>query len=357
MARLNVLTLALYFLYFLSSITGAPAFESGLTPTESVEFRERSTGSFLYAGESGVDASNRLEELTRRRDEVRWIWSPGLIERVYVQRSLMSMFDDPLLESDARPEDLLRAMSRSFTSDSFRLAINIFWCTVMVLCLLALRKRHWFYDPMSSMIVSISMLMIGSGLLTARHSELLLFENTTAILVTAALEILLLLLGAAVLLRRILPVSPDMELSETKFMEHLRKDQRRHAGDRTVVDAAIEVVVIMGVGLLVANVFLLPVYKLQLSFPGFFALLLVVGLGVLSIFYLRAYLRVGRTQSSEANLTSAFAFLGYRMLGNTVFLTVLISLIFVILGIVVMLAVYNVLLLQDMSLLPQADSL
>ncbi len=357
MARLNVLTLALYFLYFLSSITGAPAFESGLSPSESVEFRERSTGSFLYAGESAEEASRRLEELSRKETEVRWVWSPGLIERVYVQRALMGTFDDPLLESDSRPEDLLRAMSRSFTSDSFRLGINIFWCTVMVLCLLALRKRHWFYDPMSTMIVSISMLMIGSGLLTARHGQLLLFQNTTAVLAVAALEILLILLGAAVLLRRILPTSPDMQLSETKFMEHMRSDRRRQSGDRTVLDATIEVVVIMGVGLLVANLFLLPVYKLQLSFPGFFALLLLFGVGALTVFYLRAYLRVGRSQAPEADMTSAFAFLGFRMLANTVFLTIMFSLITIILGIVVMLAVYNVLLLQDFSLLPKADSL
>jgi hypothetical protein len=151
-------------------------------------------------------------------------------------------------------------------------------------------------------------------------------------------------------------------MHETQFMGHLRREPlssgtRRR---RRIIAPFMEIGAIIVAGLFVANALLFPIYKLQLSFPGLFVGLLVAGFLLLAAFYVRAYLRVARSQSATGtpvSVLSAVAFLGYRMLGNTLFLVAVISLVCVMFGIIIVFTIYNINVLQDFQLLPRPDSL
>ncbi len=87
----------------------------------------------------------------------------------------------------------------------------------------------------------------------------------------------------------------------------------------------------------------------------------MLGFLVLASFYVRAYLKVARSQQKDdakpVRVDSAISFLGFRMLSNTLFLIGAITLVCVIFAIVIILAMYNIVFLQGFELLPTPESL
>lgn len=388
MDRLNVFVILLFFFYFLSFLTGMPALHIGLTPEEAEELRQLDdTGLLILEGQdreneafqegvaehqngpgapaqepTPVDLSAaRRAELDALKSRVTFVREPGLVERVIIERRMLAVFDDPLLESDSRPEDLLRQMARSFTTDTVQLGVNLFWCAQILLCLVAFFKRHWFYGPMSTIVMLISVLMLSFELVTGQRSAMALYENKTGQLLAAMVNAVLIVLGSGLLLQKILPPWGRLELTETRFMGHLRPDPGGAPRRVRFLQPTLEIGAIMATGLIVANALLFPIYKLQLSFPGFFAGMLVLGLLVLATFYVRAYLKVARSQQENnqepLSVFSAISFLGFRMLSNTLFLTGVITLVCIIFGVAIVLTMYNIVFLQSFDLLPTADSL
>lgn len=399
MDRLNVIVILLYFVYFLSFLTGVPALHVGLTPDEAEELRQLDDTNMLLlegagdpelepreaareAFEEGLreqspggilsdEEAREADPMAQRRAELEAAKSrivfkrvPGLVERVLVERRMYAVFDDPLLESDSRPEDLLRQIARSFTTEAVQLGVNAFWCAQILLCLAAFSRRHWFYRPMSTIVILVSVLMLSFDLITGSRSAMALYENKTAPLITAAINSLLIVLGAGLLLQKLLPPHGRLLLTETNFMGHMRRLPAPAGAPRRArfLKPTLEIGAIMVVGLIVANLLLFPIYKLQLSFPGFFAGLLILGLLVLGYFYVQAYLKVARSQkdrnaTDSVSVLSAISFLGFRMLSNTLFIFAVITLVCVIFGVAIVLTAYNIVFLQGFELLPLADSL
>jgi hypothetical protein len=326
MDRLNVVVILLFFVYFLSFLTGVPAVQIGLTPDEAEELRQTDDTNMLLleGGEEAPEAREAAREafeegfreqipagilesaggpdvarddpMTRRRAELEAAKSrvvfkrvPGLVERVLVERRMFAVFDDPLLESDSRPEDLLRQIARSFTTEAVQMGVNVFWCAQILLCLAAFSRRHWFYGPMSTIVILISVLMLSFDLVTAQRSAMALYENKTGQLLQAAVGAFLIVLGSGFLLQKLLPAHGRLILTETRFMGHMRRVPAPAGAPRRArfLRPTLEIGAIMFVGLIVANLLLFPIYKLQLSFPGFFAGLLLLGMLVLSYFTCR----------------------------------------------------------------------
>ncbi len=173
--------------------------------------------------------AERRAELEAAKSRVQIERQPGLVELVMVERRMLGLFDDPLLESDSRPEDLLGQMARSLTTDTVQLGINAFWCAQLLLCLVALLRRHWFYGPMSTIVVLVSVLMLAFDLVTAQRSAMALYEDKTPQILRAAVNTTLIVLGTGLLLQKLLPAWGRLELSETQFMGHLRREGRQPA--------------------------------------------------------------------------------------------------------------------------------
>jgi uncharacterized membrane protein len=95
---------------------------------------------------------------------------------------------------------------------------------------------------------------------------------------------------------------------------------------------------------------------MQIQFPEIFAFLIVVGLIALGLFYSRAYLRVSHSQEIEAHALTGAAFLGYRFIKNSLFITSLLGLILVAIGVILTIALVNIDFLQTMNLLKRAGS-
>ncbi len=169
---------------------------------------------------------------------------------------------------------------------------------------------------------------------------------------------MLLFAGITTIFQRFLPQTKQTELSEQSFMVHMQKDSRSVI--KTIIKLVItsyQVIIIIIFAVILSNTLLLPVYLLQISFPGFFAVLFAAGLGLLGLFYTRQYVHVSQAQHSRSGIVSGMSFLGFRILKNTLFiLSILCIVIGALIGIAFM-ANFNVNLLENSGILMKPGAL
>lgn len=358
MLRFQLTVLLAFFLYFLSFLTGRPGYD----PVDPELFdtfptlEESRTQNPV--GESEFNDPLQISGSRKSAVEPRLTWRPGLIQRVIIQRKALTVFLDRLLESDSRPDQLLRTMERSLTGDTFLLTLDVFWCLSLIFCSIALVKRHWFYNSFVYFVLSPSVVLILLILTTVRRENLILTPYSNYFLPEIGVETALMLAGIAVILQRMLPQPHKAVMTETNFMGHLRTDRDSALSTtQKALTMMYQIVLIVLVGLILSNILLLPMYILQISFPGFFAALFAAGLFILAIFYTRAYLHVAGSQHLKVSIFSGISFLGYRIIKNSLFIGSMAALVISVLVFIAYLAGVNVLFLQNLSILKKPGTL
>jgi len=324
MFQKSALLLIPFFFYFLTFITGRPAYH---VPDHNAPLTE----------EPGIRFEN------------------GLLGRLVLESRFLAIMNDPLLESDARPSEVFRSVERSAVADRFYLAVSAFWCALLLFCFLAGARGYWFYRPMLQVILGPSIAILLAILLVAR-SKALSVDFTVALYNHVIPETILLGLGIGMLLYQKMRMDPIS--GGRSFLDFLQKrgtgKKQRISGGFTV---ALQLVLITLAGALISNLFLLPLYKLQLSFPGYFGILLLIAILALAIFYLYSYSKVSAMAGEEKSFLAPPAFLGFRILSNTVFLTLLIGAITIVIGTIVSLAILNIDMLQGSGILQPVKGL
>lgn len=347
MARWNLVIIVLYLLYFLSVLSGRPALErqeSGID-REPLGFR--------------IQSMEELEETTPPPAAApRLVWAPGLVERIVAQRAALVPFQNPLLESDARPDQLERALERGFAADMVKLIALSFWCLLLLLLIPGLLGGHWFYKPMSAGVLSVSAALIFLHSFLEGPGQLLSPEIALYDQLSAFGEYALALAGVAVVLDRLLPPRGSMPLATTPFMGHTRSEGEASAsGLRRFGGSLLHSGIIFVAAVLAVNLLLLPLYYLQVLLPGWFAVFLSAACLLLAVFYVRAYLNVGGLPPGRPALLASFSFLGHRFLMNALFLSLLLVVVVFAVIAIVGVVLNNIAALQGFGVLPPPDAL
>lgn len=280
-------------------------------------------------------------------------WSPGLLQEVMIQSTVLDELNDPLLESDAKPDNLFRSIGRSLTSDQTMLFLASFWSVLILLCMVAGIKEHWFYVPMKTLLIGSSTIALLIILLIGRNRQLIMATGDPVpvqLMIGVAVETVLLFTGIAVVLRELLPI----ERNGRAFLDFLQKPagslKKKTASFLTVL---FQLMIIALAGLFISNFIVLPAYRLQMSFPGFFAAVLAFGLILLALFYIFSYYRVSKMTGESPSYPSSAAFLGFRMLRNTLFIAAIFAAVVSVITLVVVIAVFNIDSLQTFGALPK----
>ncbi len=348
MFRFQVAVLCAFFVYLLTFMSGCPQFVATSTGGNPI-LPER----MELPDPDPTQSSPAL---------LRTDWSAGLVERTVLQRRALLSFRDPLLESDSRPERLLRSLERSFTADLVLLILSALWCMLIVSCLAALRRGHWFYRPMLLMVLAPLTVAVLFVLLNVRRFELvearrnLTLYRDWLLLAKVYFEVTLMFAGGAVFLSRLLPERPAETMGELRFMGHLRVEGGRRRRREWLTTAA-QIGAIIAAALALANVVLFPLYIIQISFPRFFGGLLAALVIGLSLFYVRAYVRVSHAQGAGGGPDSGAAFLGFRVLRNTLFVSGAVLVVVVAVSVILVITMLNIDLLQTVELLQRPQRL
>ncbi len=350
--KLPVLVIGLYLAYFGLFVIGGPRAQSAYRDAKGEIVSEE-------AAYAAIESDNQAAELeavqTTREHRVRW--QPGLISQVLVINRAADLVEDELLESDARPEQLVRQLQRSQTGVLFTLIVAVFWCGGLVLALLALARNHWFARPMVFSTLAPSSLFLILFLLTVQRERLSTMDGNPYLITGVGLESLLFFLGAATLIRMVLPAgtpaTPDDRFMSHQFLAASPAGRRFQAFGR----AALQIAVISLTGLVISNLLLLPLFSLQLYFPELFTILISAGIVTLVVFYSTGYVRVSRKEDYRPDYFSGIAFLGFRILKNVGFLVSGLTLIGVIISMILLAAIFNINLLETFHLLEKPAKL
>ncbi|MBE7438578.1 MAG: hypothetical protein HS115_09005 [Spirochaetales bacterium] len=323
---------ALLLLYFLTFLLGRPGIVVSRATAATLDLR--------------IDQESDAGAEEEKPPAVKATISPGLFGRIQLEREALFAFDDPLLESEARPQNLLKSLERLLALDLFLTTLCVAWCFLLILTGLALWKDHWFARRMEVMMALGGTGFFAIYLLFFRRNDLILSDNHGLARLLTAMDTVLLFACLAFLMNRI--AAAKKERIADPFMAHTEKSSEHRPAVFTVI---YQLLLIALCGLLATNFLLFPLYSAQIHFPGAFGMLILGLIFALILFYIIAYMRVSQKEDYEPSVFSALSFLGYRLLLNTgffVFLTVMIALG---IGAIILLAVFNVNLLEGLRLL------
>ncbi|MDH5657300.1 MAG: hypothetical protein OEZ34_15415 [Spirochaetia bacterium] len=343
----QIAALIAFLLYFISFLTGRPGVEIDPYAQDSTFFTEERSDEEFKSDLS--DENNLIEKKSAVSN-----WKTGLVKRVYLQHKSMNLFDDPLLVSDSRPDNFFKNIERTFTGDIFFLIINTVWVFMFVLAIAALLRRHWFYHPFLRILIYPSILFVMVLLVTTRRENIIFTNDQFTAFFEIIIESILLFAGLALIFQSYLA---PKESRPIPFMEHLnyRKLMDPSRDWKVNLESLLQIVILFGVGILLSNLILLPIYKLQVAFPGLFALLLLSILFLLAFFYVTAYMKVSSSNSSAGSVFSGISFLGYRILRNTLFLLKILSIVLLVVITVILLANFNIGILETINILEKKE--
>lgn len=293
-----------------------------------------------------LDKESDDKLLSEKPPQVEFSVAPGLFARLKLEREALAAFDDPLLESEARPQNLLKSLERLLALDLFLITLCLAWCVLLILTVLALWKDHWFARRMEVLMSLSGSLFFAIYLLFFRRNDLIMSDSHSLALLFSGMDTVLLFACLALLMNRMAAVGGPAHADP--FMAHAEKTRERKPAIFTVI---YQLIIIALAGLLATNFLLFPLYSAQIYFPGGFGMLILGLLFALIVFYIVAYMRVSRKEDYQPSVFSALSFLGYRLLVNTGFFVFLTIMIGAGIGAIIFLAVFNVNFLESLRLI------
>ena len=337
MRVLKVITILFYFIYFLLILLGNP---EQLTRT---------------LEETGTEIRNKKSHTQN------FFWKTGLLNKTWLQYQAASSFEEQLLEGDTKPSEIFRSLNRSIVQNIFFLGLTIFWLCLVAFYLIASSSKYKFLESLSGYILLLSFIVI---ILKLTFPETTKFSNHATSydikdkietpLITW-LEISLVFLSIVNLVYHIFYKITRL-IKEKKGLrpktKKLSSKENLHAAKLNINWQAIPPIVlhfllICLASILLANLILLPIYALQLSFPQIFAFFLFFIMFLALLYYSHAYWHLLSDEKARAQFSVALAYLAFRLFRNAIFLTFVIIIVALIMGSIILISSYNVGLLKN----------
>lgn len=280
-------------------------------------------------------------------------FEPGFLETLRIENTFLDRFQDPLLESDARPDRLFEAVHRDLTRHLVLAAASGFLILFIPLAVFAGAQGRWFYGFMKRMVffpvsvfLLVALLFTGSETPPAARGSMLL-------IVPLAWKSLLLFLCTAGWMQSGIPQTGG------DFLTHLkgeRWDLRHQLRDR-IRPLLTDLATVMLIGAAITNVVLLPFFQLQLLFARYFAFLLIPAILLLAAYYVRSYRNVAEMRGDPSSWTLSLSFLAFRMMRNLLFLSGITAVVLLALAIIFAIIYGNLGLLRGTGIIKQMPGL
>ncbi len=320
--------------------------------------------SFLLTGhpEKKLEFSENIivlsDEVDSQDSQSVWYWKLGNFSRVLRQHQALSDFMEPVLEGDLKPEAIFRRLNRSLIQGYFILAFNVFWLFLIFLSLLAIRFHYKFLDVQLFFIVMLSSLYLITLSFLYRYEEWegYIFSEAS-ISVQSIFEMGLLFISFFILIKyyifdkRKAKKITNREGEITSVSLIVSSGFSFSKSGRYILQGILHFFLISLFSVLLSNLFLFPLYTLQLSFPNLFTFFLIGGLLMLGLYYAYSYWqRICLTSpKGKMGFSLGLNFLNYRLLQNMIFFIGMAFLITIAIGSIIVIATYNMNFLQEFT--------
>lgn len=284
-------------------------------------------------------------------------FEPGFLATLSLEHRFLDDLQDPLIESDSRPDRLFEAVHRSYTQHIVLAVMFGFLLIFLTFTILAGVSKRWFYAKMKRMLCSVVTVFLLLNLLLSPKTStagLIVFSDQLLFYSPIFFKSLLLFLATAGWMW-----SETDDESNRPFLSYLKADplNARHLFKEKVLPASVELIAITLLAAIITNFILLPLFQLQIHFAEYLVFLLVPGLLILAGYYVVSYRRVAILRNEEPSWSSSIGFLFFRMMRNVLVLTGSVAVVIAVLSVIFWLSYSNLNLLIDSGIVTEAPKL
>lgn len=280
-------------------------------------------------------------------------FEPGILETLRIENAFLDHFQDPLLESDARPDRLFEAVHRDLTRHLVLAIGSGFLLIVIPLAVFAGMQGRWFYGFMKRMVfLPVALFLLVSLLFTGSETPPSARGSMLLLVPLAWKSLLLFLCTAGWMQSRPTEATGD-------FLTHLKGERlnlRLQLRER-IRPLLTDLATVMLIGAAITNVVLLPFFQLQLLFSRYFAFLLIPAIALLAAYYVRSYRNVAEMRGDTASWSVSVSFLAFRMMRNLLFLSGMMLVVVVALIVIFAIIYGNLSLLRGTGIIRQMPGL
>lgn len=264
-----------------------------------------------------------LLEGSGREFEPQWGIERGLISKIRLTSQVMDELNEKSLPIDAQLEATVDRMSRILLGQKSMLFIYGFLIFLSVTSFLSLYYRAWFYVFLNRSLYLISILPV---LMAVQH-PLRSIPQTPVIGVVFTLFLLGLTGTLIYMLFAISKVYGNLADRFTVLQTVQNGEEGEFKSNSTSkiswMPFLFHFATIMIAGILLGNLVYIPIFLLQKHYSFEFGILLLVLIVFLMFFYIRNYYRIGKSEElgSSGNVTLSISYLQFRIIRNTIFIT------------------------------------
>ncbi len=318
----RIITFFFYFIYFLSLLCGYPEYKTQI-----------------------------LKEIDLTQSETHFYWRIGTVKETWVQYQTLSNLEEPLLKGDAKPKEVFRNLNRVIVQKIFFTLLNLFWLTLLGLCLICLHLSYPFLRPLSTILLTISTIYVSLNFILASSETQTIHPFFNYYPIKFASEKFLIIISLADLIwqffsgRKKLYAKKNIRVKYKKihFLQtSLQKILTLSIHSNKLLIFLLHFLTICFISAILANLILFPLYYLQLTFPHGFAFFLTGLLLILIIYYSYAYKITMTSSKSKVSFSIGLTFLCYRILQNTILVTSALILIILLMISIILFTIYNI---------------
>lgn len=283
------------------------------------------------------------------------LFDKGLIHKFSLEQELFKNLYPENLDNEHIPQRIFQHLSQDMKKNLISIIVIFVLNLLIILLIISMIYELSFYYQFRTLILLFILVSLFINLILIERPKLIrimTIENNIIFFVPVIFDSLLIFFTTWFLMES---SSKQKLKSFLDFYFHDKIELGRKIPQ--FLRTTKEMLFISIISVLITNIFLFPVFYIQIIYNVPFHILIILLLIMLAVYYIYAYYNVSKNREENPKIYYAISFLGFRIINN--FMQILFFLIFFIsLGIIISLIIIaNNNLLENLNLIPRNLSL
>ncbi|MDF3818883.1 hypothetical protein P3G55_03170 [Leptospira sp. 96542] len=243
----------------------------------------------------------------------------GVVGRIFYLESFLQNLESRELPVDTDLEETKESLKRILVGQKLYLFLLIFYLLLCLSASVSYWKNAWFHKTLSYVLYPISLFVLFFKI----FYQVSLISQGEILPIFMAVLLMITFVASIFSLRQIgKDVSKVEGFKALQFSSSLEEEGRAPTSTKSGIffTPLTHFLLIIFIGILIGNLVYIPLFLLQKHYVSEFSYFIFFLLGLLSLFYIFNYKRVGGETANKSwqNLAVSFSYLQYRFLRNGV---------------------------------------
>ncbi|TGK01454.1 hypothetical protein EHQ53_07815 [Leptospira langatensis] len=284
----------------------------------------------------------------------------GAISQLFLTQKIIAEINDPSLPTDSQPEETKDRLGRVLLGQKIQIFFYIFLAVLSFTSFISLYYRAFFYAFLNRILYFFGIIYALTALPTLVGATVRTPDSVAWIL-PIVVFFLGWIIGMIYLMVSIGSIFKKDPAERFSALQNLREDEAefrtgKKADSETFWTSVWHFFGILALGTLIGDLIYIPLFVLQKNYSEQFGILLILAIILLSAFYIRNYLKFGKSSElgKYQNLALAFGYLQARFIRIILYINIILVIVFVFVVVLIVWLNSNFGILK--SLFPSIDS-